>query len=135
MRVGAVMDELGVALSTIDGLRVFPYGAKRIVPPAAVVGWPDPIRFDETIARGLDYMTFPILIATGDLDARSARDVLAAYLDGAGASSVKAALEAGTYTACDSVRATEARIDPVTIAGIPYLAAVVDVAVYGTGRT
>jgi hypothetical protein len=70
---------------------------------------------------------------TGDVDARSARDILAAYLDGSGSSSVKAAIDGGTYAACDSARVTEARIEPVSIAGIPYLAAVVDVAVYGTG--
>lgn len=133
MRVADVMDELGDALATIDGLRVYPYGAKRITPPAAVVGWPDPISYDATIARGMDAMTFPVLVAVGDLDARSSRDTLSAYLDGAGASSVKAALESGTYAACDSVRVTEARIDPVTVAGTTYLAAVLDVQVYGTG--
>lgn len=135
MRVGRVMDELGAALERIDGLRVYPYGAKRITPPAAVVGWPDPISYDGALARGMDSMTFPVLVATGDLDARASRDTLAAYLDGDGPSSVKAAIDGGSYTACDSARVTEARVEPVTIAGIPYLAAVVDVAVSGNGRT
>lgn len=134
MNVSDVRVELGTALESITGLRVFPYGAKRIVPPAAIVGWPDPISYDVQLARGADAMTFPVLLTVGDLDAEASALVVGAYLARDGASSVKSALEGGTYAACDSVRVTEARVEPVTFAGIPYLAAVVDVAVYGQGR-
>jgi hypothetical protein len=127
------MDELGEALSGISGLRVFPYTADRVVPPAAIVGWPDEIRFDGTMLRGMDSMTFPVWVVVGTADARSARDTLAAYLDGAGASSVKAAIDGGTYTACHSARVSSARIEPISIAGINYLAAVLDVEVTGRG--
>lgn len=54
MNLAAVMDELGAALGTIPGLRVFPYWADRITPPAAVVGWPDPLTYDATMRRGSD---------------------------------------------------------------------------------
>jgi hypothetical protein len=46
------MDDLGAALETIDGLRVFPYWADKIVPPAAIVGFPESLDFDETMGRG-----------------------------------------------------------------------------------
>jgi hypothetical protein len=49
MRVAQVMDELGTALESIDGLRVFPYSADRVVPPAGIVGWPDQITYDATM--------------------------------------------------------------------------------------
>lgn len=133
MRVGQVRRELARALERIDGLRAFRHPPMRITPPTAVVGWPDPVSFDETFARGLDALVFPVLVVVGNLDAESSGDAVDAYLDGAGASSVKAAIDGGTYAACDSARVTEARVDPVTVAGIPYLAAVFDVAVYGNG--
>lgn len=134
MNLAAVMDQLGAALESIPSLRVFPYTADSITPPAALVGWPDSITYDETYGRGSDSMTLPVWVAVGRADARSSRDVLAAYLDGAGPSSVKAALDGGTYTACDSVRVASARIEPISIASTPYLAAVLDVEITGQGR-
>jgi hypothetical protein len=133
VNVAAVMDALGVRLEEIGGLRVYPYSADRVTPPAAIVGWPEPITYDGTLARGLDSMTFPVWIVVGRVDARSARDTLAAYLDGSGTSSVKAALDGGTYTACDSVRVSTAHVESVSIAGTDYLAAILDVEVIGQG--
>jgi hypothetical protein len=113
-------------------LRVFPYPANTVVPPAVVVGWPAPITPD-TLARGGESITFPVLVAVGKADIQSARDALGAYLDGSDPAGVPRALERGTYTACDAVRVTEKRVEPVSIAGIEYLAAVLDVQVTGTG--
>ena len=127
-----VMDELGAALEAIDGLRVFPYLADRVTPPAAVVAWPD-VTYDVVLRRNGDQMTFPVYVMVARSDARSLRDTLAPYLAGSGDQSVKAALEGGTYTACDLARVRTARIEPVVIADTPYLAAVFDVEVTGTG--
>lgn len=133
MNIAAVMDELGTALEAVDGLRVFPYSADRIVPPAAIVGWPDPITYDATMARGADRLTAPLFVLVGRLDARTSRDRLAKYLAGAGDDSVKAAVEAGTYTAFDSVRVQEARVDGFTVAGVEYLGATFQLDLIGTG--
>lgn len=126
------MDELAVPLAAI-GLCAYPFSAESIEPPAAVIAWPEPITYDGTMARGMDSMMFPVWIVVGRVDARSARDTLAAYLDGSGPSSVKAALDGGTYTACDSVRVAQAHVESVSIAGIDYLAAILDVEVTGAG--
>jgi hypothetical protein len=128
-----VMDEMGTALGVIAGLNVFPFSANRITPPAAVVGWPDPITYDATMRRGGDRMTVPVYVVVGKVEARSARDRLAAYLDGANTTSVKTALEGHTFTACDSVRVTEARVDAVTIAGVEYLGAIFQADIIGKG--
>lgn len=133
MNLGAVMDELGDALAGIDGLRVFPYWAELVTPPAAIVGWPDPITFDGTMARGMDQMVFPVWVIVGNVDARSSRDTLASFLNGSGPSSVKARLDGGLYAACDSVRVAQARIESISIASIEYLAAHLDVEVTGRG--
>ena len=132
MRADRVMDELGAALERIDDLRVYPYVPDRVVPPAAVVGWPE-VTYDATMRRGSDTYALTVWVLVGKADARSARDALAPYLDGAGTSSVKAAIRAGTYAACDSVRVASARVEPISIADIPYLAAIFDVEVTGTG--
>lgn len=133
MNVSDIYDELATALATISGLRVFPYWAERITPPAAVIGWPETIVFDKTFGRGSDALELPVYVLVGKVDARSSQTQLAAYLDGAGSASVKAALDGGTYTACDSVTVTQARVEVMTVAAVDYLAAIFTVSIYGTG--
>jgi hypothetical protein len=135
MLLSAVMDELGTALDTIDGLRVYPYNAEKVMPPAAVVGWPDPLTYDATYGRGGDRVSMPLVVVVGRLDARTTRDRLAKYLDGTGAASVKATLESDdrTYTAFDSVRVTEARVLAYTIAGAEYFGAEFTLDIIGKG--
>lgn len=132
MNLADLMDELATALGTLDGLRVFPYYADRVTPPAAVVGWPE-LDYDTTMARGADRLTLPIYVMVGKVDARSSRDALAGYLDGAAPGSVKAALDGGTYTACDSVRVLSATVQALTVAGVEYLAAEFQVDIMGSG--
>ncbi|GHF30807.1 MULTISPECIES: hypothetical protein [Actinomycetes] len=133
MNIATVMDEMGAALATIAGLNVFPFSANRITPPAVIVGWPDPLTYDATLQRGKDRFTLPLYVVVGKVEARSARDRLAVYLDGAAAGSVKAALERHTFTTCDSVRVTEVRVDAVTVAGVEYLGAIFQTDVIGPG--
>lgn len=133
MNVADVMDELGGALEAIDGLRVFPYWADRITPPAAIVGWPDPIDYDMTMMRGGDDLTVPVYVVVGKVDARTSRNLLAVYLDGSGDKSVKAALDGGTYTTCDSVTVKSATVDQLSIAAVDYLGAVFSVDIFGKG--
>ena len=127
------MDDLGTALATIDGLRVFPYWQRAIYPPAAMVAWPDPLTYDATMRRGGDRTTLPIIVLVGQADARTARDLLAQYLDGSGAASIKTVIEAHTPTAYGSARVQTASIDVATVASVDYLAATFHVDVIGTG--
>ncbi|MBW0117025.1 hypothetical protein [Pseudonocardia abyssalis] len=133
MNIAALMDELGEALKSIEGLRVYPYYIDRVAPPAAVVGWPEPITFDETFGRGSDRLTLPVHVVVGKVDARSARDELSLFLAGSGPSSIKQALDNGTYLNADAVTVREARVEVLTIAGIDYLSGVFDVDIYGSG--
>ncbi|MFE9748452.1 hypothetical protein ACFYOT_26395 [Saccharothrix saharensis] len=134
MNLADVMDELGTALEAIEGLRVHPYYADRIAPPSAVVGWPDPLDYDATMGRGADRVTLPVYVLVGKVDARSARDRLAVYLDGSDSKSVKAALDNGTYTACDSVTVTSATVESISVAGVEYLGGVFQVDIFGSGE-
>ncbi|WP_146147531.1 hypothetical protein [Prauserella shujinwangii] len=133
MDIGNVMDDLGAALETISGLRVFPYWAERVTPPAASVGFPEPYNFDATYQRGSDTATFPVTLVVGKVDARTSRDELSQYANGSGASSVKAAIDNHTATAYDVATVSSASFEVVTIAGVEYLAAIFQIDVTGSG--
>lgn len=133
MNLADVMDEIAVALGTISGLRVTAYTAQRINPPAAWVEWPDGLDYDAAMGRGSDRMTLPVRVAVGAVDSRSARDQLAAYVDGSGASSVKAAVEAHSTAAYDSARVTSVEFGVIPVAGVEYLAASFSVDIIGKG--
>lgn len=132
MDIGNVMDELGAAVDTIAGVRVFPYWADKVTPPAAIVSWPD-IDFDTTYARGADRLTVPLWLVVGKVVARTARNDLAKYLAGAGASSVKAVIEAHSTAVWHSVRVTKATVTVIPVAGNDYLGAEFEVDIIGSG--
>lgn len=134
MNLADVMDELAAALGEIAGLRVFPYWADRVTPPAAVIAWPEPLTYDHTARRGSDRMTVPVIVLVGKVDSRTARDRLAAYADGAGDTSVKTVLERHTFTALDSLRVQQCEFSVMTVAGVEYLAGTFDVDIVGKGR-
>lgn len=133
MDLGAVMDEIGDQLATIDGLRVYRYPPESASVPATIVSYPERIDFDSTYLRGSDLMTVPIVVVVGKPSARASRDRIAAYCDGAGASSIKQVLESGTYSAFNTIKVTEAQFDVVTIGTTDYLAAVFNAEVSGRG--
>jgi hypothetical protein len=133
VNLASVMDELGTALETIPNLRVFPHWPDRINPPVGLVGWPDPLTYDSTMARGSDQVTLPITVLVGKVDSRSARDRVAAYADGSGTSSVKAAIDGFESTAYDSARVTRCQFNTIPVSGVEYLAATFFVDLIGTG--
>ncbi len=133
MDLASCMDQIGDRLDTIVGLRVHRYPPPTVTPPAAVVSYPETIDFDQTYGRGADKMTIPVVVVVGRASDRAARDALGAYCDGSGASSVKAVLESGTYTAFHTVRVESIEFDVVTIAAVDYMAALFDLDIAGSG--
>jgi len=134
MDLAAVMDEIGDQLDTIDGLRVYRYPPDSVSVPAAVVTYPETITYDETMRRGMDrYPNLPVVVMVGKVSDRTSRDRIAQYADGAGDRSVKAVVEAHTYTSLGSVRVTGAAFDIVSMGGIEYLAATFSIDIAGTG--
>src|SRR3546814_18700191 len=93
------MDDLGAAVGALDGVRVYPYWAERITPPAVVVAWPEPLTYDAAMVRGGDRQSVPVIVLVGKVDARTSRDVLAKFVDGSGEASVKEAIEGYAATA------------------------------------
>lgn len=134
MDLGAVMDEVGDQLDTIDGLRVYRYPPDSVSVPAAVVTYPENISYLETMRRGMDrYPDLSVVVMVGKVSDRTSRDRIAAYADGAGDRSIKAVVEAHTYEACDTATVTGAEFDIVSMAGVEYLAATFTIDIAGAG--
>ena len=134
MNLDAVAGELAAALKTITGLRVPAWGVETIQPPAAVIALPERINYDATYGRGSDRIPdLAVVVLVGKPDQRTARKTIAAYADGSGTKSVKAKLEAYTYTTCDSVTVVWAEFDTARYAGTDYLAAIFHLDITGKG--
>lgn len=133
MNFATVMDQIGAALETIPGLRVYPWTANKITPPAAIVDLPDTINYDETYGRGTDRCVITVTVAVGGISARASRDKIAQYANGSGPHSVKAAIEAHTFTACDTPAVPAAEFVVVTFAAVQYLGAQFNIEVHGRG--
>lgn len=137
MKLGDVMDEVAERLRLAPSLvgRTFAYPPATVSPPAAIVSYPTDGKFDETYGRGVDHWTGVVVVVVGRPTERQSRDLLAKYIDGDGAESVKALLDGdGDYESCDSVTVTSWETDVYTIGGTDYLTAVFSLDIWGPGR-
>lgn len=134
MDLNQVMDEIGVRLRTITGWNVFDYPAPTVMPPAAILSYPERIIFDETYRRGMDKIEgLPLYVIDGKANDREARDRIAAYVAGTGPRSVKAVLESGTYTAFDVIRVRTAEFGVLRIGSNDYIEALFTLDIAGSG--
>lgn len=90
--VAAIMAGIEVRLGTIDGLRVSDVAPDQINPPAAIVGVP-PLNYTG-FNRGRIQIEPTVTVLVSAALSRVGQHALAAYANPAGASSVKAAIEA-----------------------------------------
>ena len=128
--LNAVMDAFGLRLGTIPGLRVYDYPPDSVAVPAAVVGYPDTVTYDETMARGTDSCTVTVTVLVGRISDRASRDALGAYLAGSGVRSVKAAVDGTLAGTVKDARVGSATVMSVTVGGVDYAAAAFSVEVY-----
>lgn len=132
MNLNDVNEELATAIG-VTGVRAYPWAKDQVSPPAAIVMLPTSYQFDQTYGRGSDTATIDVVVLVGRANDRAAFAELATYCDGSGTASVKAALDGGTYTACDSVRTETVTFDVVRVGGVDYLAGTFTVSVFGSG--
>lgn len=133
MIVDDVADEIVAQLDTIAGLRCYKGPPHSVTPPAAILPLPTTGEFDQTYGRGLDMLTFSLVVLVGKPDDRVIMKNMGQYLDGSGAASIKAVLQAGTYTTLHSLRVASWETDTVNWQGTEYAAAVFEIEVYGQG--
>jgi hypothetical protein len=127
-----ILEALAAALETIAGLRVFSYMPDSLAPPAAIVQLPESIDYDLTFGRGADTYNLRVLLLVGKVSDRASTANLAQYLNAAGATSIKAAVEAdptlgGLVDDANLKRASG--IGTYTVAGTEYVGALLDVEV------
>lgn len=135
MNLADVMDEVAQVLGQITGLRVFEYPPGSVAAPAGAVSYPESIDYDQTYQRGTDQITdLPMVLVVGKATERSARDTVSAWTAGSGPRSVKALMEAHTWTSCDDLTVTSCGFDVVSIAGVDYLAAEFRATIVGPGE-
>lgn len=137
MNVKAVAEEMAEKLSGIAGLRAFAYPVGKLPFPAAVVGLPEEIEYDQTYGRGSDALTFPVWVMIGRGDERAAALELMPYLDGSGDKSIKAALDSrrltNEYSSCDTVTLTRAETGTYVYNGVDTWGAEFTITVTGSG--
>lgn len=81
-------------LSTLPGLQTSPHALANPTPPCAQVAADDPlINYDETMQRGIDTYRLLVELFVALVTDKGAQIKLDEYLDSAGASSIKAAIE------------------------------------------
>ena len=128
--LNALMDAVGIQLKTIPGLRVYDYAADNIAVPAAVVGMPETVEYDQTFARGSDRVVIPVHLLVAKVSDRASRDALSTYLAGSGASSVKAALDGNLAGTVHDCRVASASPTIIPVAGVDHLAATLTLEVF-----
>ena len=121
MILANVADGIAAAVIAIPGLRVVPYVADRVEPPALVVGYPDQsydIDFGED-----DTWILPVYVFLSRASDRSTRESVSAYISRSGAYSIKTAVESDRTLggACDTVAVKRARPGTAMVAGIELL--------------
>jgi hypothetical protein len=136
MNLNTVADEIATVLDTIPGLRVFGYPPPTVSPPAAIVSYPEAVDFDETYGRGMDRIRdWPVEIVDGKATDRTGRQRILAYAAATGPSSVKAVLEAHTWTSLATLRVTSVDFAVYEIAGANYISALFHLDIAGQGTT
>lgn len=121
LNIAATMQALAdAALRGGATTRAFGWPAAEVPVPCFVAGYPDgDFDLDASFRRGMDRADFPCWFIIGKPTERTARDAISPKLQ-----AVKSALEADRTLGgvVQSARVAAARVEPVTMGGIEYLA-------------
>lgn len=119
-----IMEAVAARLQVIGGLRVHPSPPGSVVPPAAIVSYPENIAYDQTYGRGMTKIgRLQVWVVVGKVVDRAARDRLSGYVSEVEATSVKLALEAPGDAPWDDLHVESVDFDVYTEAGVDYMAA------------
>lgn len=135
MNLSNAAAEIAERAATIEGLNAYDFAPGTVVPPCLVVLNPEPggILYDQTYGRGMDRITLPVILICGPAVEREQQQGIRLYLDGAGAKSIKAVLESGTYESFDVIRVMVGGVDGISVGGVEYIAALFDLDIGGRG--
>ena len=129
-----IMDELGAACDTIEGLRVTPHPEQRVNPPQAMVSYPRRYSYDETYGNGCEDVELSVVVFVGGRDAGSVHNAVGQYVDGIGGTSIKAAIESHVTDVWDIAHVIDTEFVIATVAGVEYQSAMFRVRILGKGN-
>jgi hypothetical protein len=121
-----VMQEIATKLTAIEGIRVFAWPVGSVVPPAAIVTYPEEIVFNSTYQNGSETMTIPVVIAVGKATERTTAQIISTYIN-----SAREVIERGHFTSCSEMTVDRCDFDTHSIGGVEYLVAVLNLSVVG----
>jgi hypothetical protein len=122
--VTAIREAIANQLKLITSLNVYAKVADSVIPPAAYVGQPEIVEYDQTFRATNLRFQIPVKIVTGSVQEDAAQDLLDSYVAYEGASSVPLAiaLDASLSGTVQTSRVVSARNYGVyEIGGVPYL--------------
>ena len=125
MTIAAIRQGIAANLATISTLRTSAFVPDNPTPPIAVV-IPQRIEFDTAMGRGMDDLTFTVMVIAQRASERNAQSVLDGFCNSSGLTSVKAAIESDKTLggACFDLRVTEMNdYGPLSIGDTVYLSA------------
>jgi hypothetical protein len=128
MILADVMQAVADRAGELDGLRVYPEPPGKVDPPAFVVSYPEEWRFDQTYARGMDYMRLPAVLVVGKVIGREVRLAISDWCE-----QLKPLLESGTYAMISDLHVSMIDFDVVSIAGVDHLAGLFTMDIRGNG--
>lgn len=135
MDIAAVTAALESRLKSINGLRVYGWNAAKPNPPCALISMPERI-VPRGASRGVDRIEgVTVVVVVGPPTARTSPGLLAPYISSSGPNSITAVLETGTYAAFGVVEVKQIMINEVDLAGVAYLAGLVELTITGPGGT
>jgi hypothetical protein len=123
--IAAIRQGIAANLATISTLRTSAFVPDNPTPPIAVV-IPQRIEFDTAMGRGMDDLTFTVMVIAQRASERNAQSVLDGFCNSSGLTSVKIAIESDKTLggACFDLRVTEMNgYGPLSIGDTVYLAA------------
>lgn len=133
MNLADVLQELADQADTITGIQCFAYPPDKVVPPTFYPNLPEQIDFDDTYQRGTDTLTLTADLLVGRSNDRAAVAQLAPYVSGSGEQSVKAVLEAGTYTAFNTIHVRSVEFGIFPVASVDHLGGRFTIDITGPG--
>jgi hypothetical protein len=134
MDYNAVMVEIAARMATIPDpitagqfLRSIADDRGSVVPPCAIVSYPNSIDPHGTYHRGIPRMDLQVMIVVGRINERGTRERAALWANDSGPQSVVTVLEAeGWGSTFDMLTVTNIHFDAVSIAAINYMAVFFD---------
>lgn len=135
MDIGAVIGGIESRLKSIAGLRVYPWASAKPSPPAALISLPDRI-VPRGASRGLDRIEgLTVIVVAGRPTDRGTPSTLSPFISSSGPKSITAVVESGTYAAFDVAEVKQITINEVEIAGVAFLAGLIEFTITGPGGT